>query len=174
MLATISGYAFNWQTGADNLMLVSIGNGRSGDAPVSEEAPRMMAAKLAIKSLMSALLDCSELHQALLQWMSRCPTPWTIDDEIGNLKGDQLGGQPLLHYLRYDVKLEPAWLATLGLTYPPAKLAHIRQFDRPDLADDWLALGRLAADRQVGKDHLPKSFDAVAPPHADDSAPAER
>jgi patatin-like phospholipase len=100
MLATISGYAFDWPVGADNLMLVSVGNGATGDAPTHDRVAKIPSAQLAIKSLMSIMQDCSQLNQTLLQWMARCPTPWHMDGEIGNLGKDQLGREPLLHYVR--------------------------------------------------------------------------
>ncbi len=164
MLATIRGYAFNWPTGADKMMLVSIGNGAAGDAPTHDRVSRIPAAQLAVKSLISMMQDCSQLNQALLQWMSQCPTPWPIDGEIGDLSDDQLGGDPLLHYLRYDVVLDLPWLQKLKLDYSSSKLRHIRQFDRPDLVSEWLDIGRRAAADQVDEKHFPAVFDAIATP----------
>jgi predicted acylesterase/phospholipase RssA len=159
MLATISGYGFNWKTGADNLMLVSVGNGAAGDAPAQEQASRITSAQLAIKSLLSMMRDCSKLNQAMLQWMSRCPTRWMLDTEIEDLANDRIAERELLHYMRYDVELEAAALAELGLTFGSGELAEIREFDRPELVSVWLDIGRHAADKQVRDKHFPGSFD---------------
>jgi hypothetical protein len=111
--------------------------------------------------------DCSELNQALLQWMSYCPKPWWIDGEMGDLSGDQLGPQPLLHYVRYDVELAAAWLSEhLELSYSPGLLAEIRRFDRPDLSPEWLKIGRRGAEAQVKDDHFPAAFNKIPKPQA--------
>jgi predicted acylesterase/phospholipase RssA len=161
-LATISGYAFDWTVGADKLMLVSVGNGAAGDPPTHEQVPAMPSAQLAIKSLMSIIQDCSQLNQTLLQWMARCPTPWHMDGEIGNLGNDQLGREPLLHYVRYDVELKLPWLHAHDLPYSADKLKQIRQFDRPDLVADWIEIGLRAAKNQVDATHFPTMFDPVS------------
>lgn len=161
MLTTVHGYGFRWRRGADDLLLVSVGNGAAGDVPTADRATRIPAALLGIKSLSSVMRDCSELNQALLQWMSRCPNRWHIDEEIGDLSKNQLAPEPLLHYLRYDVMLEAQWLkAHLGLDYDAQGLAEIRLFDRPDLTDEWLKIGKRAAD-QVKDDHFPAVFNAL-------------
>jgi patatin-like phospholipase len=165
MLATLKGYGFRWPTGAEKLMLVSVGNGNAGDAPTHDRATSIPSALLGVKSLSSMMRDCSELNQALLQWMSRCPTPWQIDSEIGNLADDQLGAQALLHYIRYDVVLEADWLLEHPkLSYNPAELAKIRMFDRPELLTEWLKIGRRSAELQVKPDHFPAAFDAIPQP----------
>jgi uncharacterized protein len=165
MLATIKGYGFCWPTGAERMMLVSVGNGAAGDVPTHDRAASMLAGLLGIKALGSMMRDCSELNQALLQWMGQCPNPWPIDNEIGDLSDDQLGPKPLLHYIRYDVVLESQWLQEhLKLAYDPIRLAEIRLFDRPDLTPEWLNIGHLSAARQVKEGHFPSVFDAIPAP----------
>jgi hypothetical protein len=61
--------------------------------------------------------------------------------------------------MRYDVELEAAALAELGLTFGSGELAEIREFDRPELVSVWLDIGRHAADKQVRDKHFPGSFD---------------
>jgi uncharacterized protein len=162
MLATVNGYAFRWETGADKLMVVSVGNGAAGDMTAHDRAARIPAGYLGVKAMLSMMRDSSQLNQALLQWMSRCPTPWWIDGEIGDLSGDQLGPEPLLHYLRYDVELEAEWLAKhLNLSYAPKRLAEIRRFDRPDLEGEWLQIGERGAKEQVKEEQFPRVFNIM-------------
>jgi len=159
MLATLKGYGFRWSTGADKLLLVSVGNGSAGDALTHDRAARIPAGLLGVKAMLSMMRDCSQLNQALLRWMSRCPNPWSIDGEIGDLSDDQLGREPLLHYLRYDVELDGAWLEkNLNLSFSPKPLAEIRQFDRPDLSEEWKVIGSRSAEMQVSEMHLPVEF----------------
>ena len=114
---------------------------------------------------MSMMHDCNQLNQALLQWMSRCPNPWPIDRESGDLSQDQLGPDPLLHYIRYDVELDASWLKeNLDLSFTPKRLAEIRQFDRPDLSKEWLEIGRRSAEKQVSEEHFPLVFDEISRP----------
>jgi len=164
MLATINGYKFCWPTGADRLMLVSVGNGSTSESPTHDKGLNILAALLGVKALTSMMQDCSQLNEALLQWMSRCRNPSRIDREIGDLSGDQLGPQPLLHYVRYDVELETKWLHGLGLSYSRERLAEIGQFDRPDLLPEWLKIGRLSAEAYVKDVHFPSAFDAIPEP----------
>jgi hypothetical protein len=165
MLATMTGYEYRWPTGADKLLLVSVGNGAAGDAPTHDRVARIPAVLLGVKAMLSMMRDSSQLNQALLQWMSRCPTAWSIDGEIGDLSHDQLGPEPLLHYLRYDVELEDAWLQKkLKLSFSPKRLAEIRQFDRPDLSKEWEKIGSISAEMQVSEMHFPPTFDRKTDP----------
>jgi hypothetical protein len=165
MLATVRGYEFNWPMGADRLLLVSIGNGAAGEPPTHGEVSQMTSGMLGFKSMLSIVRDSSSFHQSLLQWMARCPNPWEIDSEVGDLSRDQLGREPLLHYMRYDAILRGKWLAEkLNISYLPDKLNEIRRFDRPDLAPEWLKIGRAAADVQIDEKHFPRTFDLPAWP----------
>jgi hypothetical protein len=167
MLATVRGYEFNWPTGADKLLLVSIGNGAAGEPPTDDQISQMTPGMLAYKSVLSIVRDSSSFHQSLLQWMARCPNPWEIDTEIGDLSLDQLGREPLMHYMRYDAILRGKWLAEkLNISYPPDMLDAIRKFDRPDLADEWIRIGQAAADVQIDEKHFPRAFDLPVLPAA--------
>lgn len=66
MHATIDGYRVNRPTGAENILLVSVG---TGDAD-PQQAPATIAAAGAIQSLLSLLDDCGALVETMLQWMS--------------------------------------------------------------------------------------------------------
>jgi hypothetical protein len=82
-------------------------------------------------SLASLMDDAAALNEILLQWLSDSPTARTIDGEIGDLGGDLLGPEPLLTYLRYDVRLERDWLAEkLALELQEQQLASLHQDGR--------------------------------------------
>jgi len=161
MTATLEGYGFRWPLGADRLMVVSVGTGSPAHAHKSEALSRMPAALMAVQALQSMMQDCNWLVQALLQWMSKSPTAWSIDGEMGDLNGDHLAGaNPLLHYLRYDAVLWAEWLESrLGLKFDPVELTAISALDRPELAAQLLDIGRRAAEIQVLPAHFPGSFD---------------
>ena len=155
MLATLKGYGFRWPLGADRLTLVSIGTGSPTHLPLAKSVSHMPAALLAVTALRSMMQDCNWLNQALLQWMGTSPTLWPIDSEMGDLAVDQLGENPLLHYLRYDAPLSVIWLeAKLGLQLTPTQVAALEALDRPELAPRLLDIGRRAAESQVLAEHF--------------------
>lgn len=116
LIATLKGYPFHWQTGEDQILLVSVGTGIS--------APRF-----SIKQVMNnrmwnwarqvpdmLMRDASAQSHLLLQYLSRSPTRSVIDLEVNNMQHDLLGGVPQLSYLRYNVGLETNQLQHLGIT----------------------------------------------------------
>ena len=84
MFATLAGYKVEWPTGADKMLLVSLGTG-SRDPQVS---PMAIEAGNALKSLVSLMDDCAALVETMLQWMSTSPTARSIDSDMGDLKDD--------------------------------------------------------------------------------------
>jgi hypothetical protein len=147
MLATIKGYGFRWNTGADRLRLISLG---TGFHPMSADQVPTNPLLLGVTGLRSILEDNSWLVQTMLQWLGKSPTPWPIDGEIGDLRDDQLGSEPLLSYERYDVELTQKWLAdTLNVKVSPAELAQLCTIDDPKRAQAMLTLGRAAAATQI-------------------------
>jgi hypothetical protein len=101
MYATLGGYEVNWKTGPEQMLLVSVGTGASDPS----RAPSQIAAEGAIKALLGLMDDCAALVETVMQWMSSTSTVRVIDREIGDLRGDQMAGSPVLSYLRYDVAL---------------------------------------------------------------------
>ena len=155
MLAAINGYGFRWPTGHDNIALMSLGTGHQ---PMNAHAVGGLwkpSVLLAILGLRSVIEDNSWLAQTMLQWLGNCPAPWEIDGEIGDLKDDQLGPAPLLHYERYEVKFDRDWLQQkLGVSIGEKELGRYHLMDRPEMVDSLLALGRLAAKVQMPVDAL--------------------
>jgi hypothetical protein len=160
MLASLGGYGFNWPLGPESLLLCSVGTGAQPIARHAVDVARMSGASLALESLMSMMHDCNWLNQTLLQWLSVCPTPWAIDSEIGDVSSDHFAGRAFLHYLRYNIVFDRAWLESqLSLDVSDKDLAALIRMDRPELAQRLLDLGRAAAVVQVKDSHLPACFD---------------
>ncbi|MCB1807494.1 MAG: patatin-like phospholipase family protein [Candidatus Competibacteraceae bacterium] len=150
LVATVQGYGFGWPVGVGRLQLTSVGTGHKPLSFEAEKLAQQPGALLGVQALLSLMGDCNWLTQALLQWLSHCPTPWPIDREMGDLSQDQLGNGPFLHYLRYDVELTAESLKTqLGVTLSVAEVERLNQMDRPDLVERLLEIGRLAAERSV-------------------------
>jgi hypothetical protein len=161
MLGTCTGYGLNWPFGEDRLLLVSLGTGYRVRRVPAEDVIRMPALRLAAESMLSIMEDANWLAQAVLQWMARSPTSWTIDSEIGDLKDENLGpGPAFMSYLRYELALEPQWLqSTLGVDVSQRECDRLYAIDEPENVATLGRLGRLSAAAQIDPEHLPAAFD---------------
>lgn len=161
MLATLKGFGLNWPFGADQLMLVSVGTGSRTSRLEAKKVLDMPAVALAGQSVLSIMADCDWLNQTILQWLSRSPTAWPIDSEIESLDDDLLGGgEPLLHYLRYNVRFERDWLQhTLNLAFTEAEVNSLFAMDQPKNVAILAQLGATAGLAQVKAEHFPATFD---------------
>ena len=163
MLATINGYGFRWPVGTDKVLLTSVG---TGHIPLTGQAmPGRFAfsAALAVHALRSVIDDCSFLGQTMLQWFGATPTPTTINSEIGDLSGDQLGAHSLFRYLRYNIEVSADWIGEkLRRPLTPRELKELKQMDQPESIPLLLELSRLAARQQISPEHFPAVFDRFA------------
>jgi len=158
MFATLSGYRVAWRTGAEKLLVVSVGTG-SRDALV---VPATSAAGNALKSLVSLMDDCADLMETLLQWMSASPTARVIDRELGDLGDDAIAPAPLISYLRYNVALTKDSLTTLDVSLPDKKIESLSAMDDPDNMNTLQEVGAKAAKQQVRVEDFPVKFDLSA------------
>lgn len=146
MYATVDGYRIGWPTGADKMLLVSIGTG-AADPDVKKAN---ITAVHAIKVLLSLMDDCASLQETLLQWLSSSPTAREIDSELGDLSHDLVAGTPLLSYLRYNVDLRQESLARLDPELTDPKLIEsLSAMDAPENMTVLHRLGQLAAERDI-------------------------
>lgn len=161
MLATLSGFGLNWPMGANRLMLVSVGTGSRRLDLDPKEVLKMPAVQLAGQAVLSIMDDCNWLNQTILQWLSRSPTAWQIDSEIEDLGQDVLGGgEPLLHYLRYNLFFDSGWLKqNLNIELAPEQVSSLFAMDRPENVQTLSELGQTAGQVQVTEAHFPAGFD---------------
>lgn len=157
MYATLDGYRIGWTTGADKLLVVSIGTG-SRDLKV---APAKLAADNALKSLLSLMDDCANLVETLLQWMSTSQTARVIDSELDNLRHDLIAPAPLISYLRYNVALTKVALAQIGMEFDDEKIEDLSAMDDPGNMKILQEIGAKAAKQQLRAEDFPSNFDLV-------------
>ena len=158
LFATLKGYNLNWSSGADNLLLVSVGTGRSDPS----NDPQSLAAAGAITALMSLMNDCGNLVETMMQWLSSSATNRVIDSECGDLSGDVLGGKPMLTYIRYDTALSKENAISLcpELALPLGeRLNDIHAMDNPETMDLMLAMARKLAQDSVHDNQFEPRFD---------------
>jgi uncharacterized protein len=159
MLAGIKGYGFNWPIDKDRLLLVSIGAGGRQPTLDPVKGLRMAPVALAIHALQGVSWDTQVQALQLLQWISENPRPWHINSEVGTLEGELLGDRQLLRFRRYDVKLDPRWIAErTDLSVPEAEILRLDDFVNPAIMQDVYAIATKVAEREVKPDDFPATF----------------
>lgn len=141
-LATLKSYGFEWPSGEDQILMLSVGAGywrprldSAAGKPFEDLAPIAVRATEALKGMIH---DTGVATIATMQALSRPPKPWRIDGELDNMASDHLSPFPLLTFQRLDVPLEREALATLALECTEEELLVMRE-----LAADDATLARL-------------------------------
>ncbi len=153
LMATSAPYRLGWPTGADQLLLVSVGTGTvPQDSPTL--APRSMNLLYEIGAVPKALMFAALNQQDLACRMfadTLCGPP--LDGEVGDLVADGRSGLPALFtYVRYNVDLTRRGLDALGL--PRVQPGDVQRLDGVRHLESLTALGRAAAAAQVRPDHF--------------------
>jgi hypothetical protein len=159
MIATLSGYPFHWQTGDEQLLLTSVGTGFWQEHTSVDDVLDSNLYDWAKALPMMLMNDASMQNQLILQWLSQSPTAWDIDLEVGDLSGELLVPEPLMHYLRYNVRLNADELCDMGLPEFGSRISDYYELSCAEHRRDMLKIGRAAALRQIRPDHFPKAFD---------------
>ena len=159
LMATIKGYAFNWELGPEQLLVVSLGTGRkSANVGVSEGLEATSLAH-AMRALASVMDDCGDLVETTMQWLSQSPTAREIDRELGKVEA-AVGAEPRLSYLRYNVIFEPDWFREkLGLDWSDKDVVALAAMDEPANMPKLDEVGKLAGTRMIQDKHFPAAFD---------------
>ena len=153
-LVTVPTYGFSWPTGESSLRIVSIGTGRTRHRMDAGRARQMTAAGLAIRALSGLISDCDNQTLFAMQALGKTLTPWQINSEVGALEGYCIAPEPLFTFVRYNVELEPDWLAdTLGIKVKPGQLERLRQIDDAQMIPLAHEIGIAAAEKMVSADH---------------------
>jgi hypothetical protein len=159
LAATLNGYPFHWRTGAETLMLVSIGTGIWHRSDDPDEYLKYTHLGWAAEAPAIMMDDATWQNQLLLQYFSNSPTAVEIDAEVGNLSGDLIASNPLLTYLRYNAELSEKRLEELGFPRSSEDLELLRKMDRADSRHTLFEIGEAAAKEQIEEAHFPIAFD---------------
>jgi len=155
MVAAVQGHGFRWQTGADKILLISVGTGTYKQTFSTEALQNMVAAEQGLRALKSLMDDCGRMNHAMLQWITHCVTPWKIDRAFGDMQHDSASGPRLATYARYNVLLEQSWLKTeVKIECGQEKLAKIAELDNPAQMEELAAIGAVAAKSQINSSHF--------------------
>ncbi|GAM99180.1 patatin [alpha proteobacterium U9-1i] len=128
-VATLKHYGFNWPSGDDRLMMISIGTGYWRPALRYDTLQNDLlhtvapAAARAVFALTSMIHDASLNTLVTMQALSAPPRPWRINSEIEDMRGAHLSPVPVLHFQRMDARLDDeSEIRRLGLNYSAAQL----------------------------------------------------
>jgi predicted acylesterase/phospholipase RssA len=153
--ATVEGHRVCWKTGAEDLLIVSVGTGR-GD-PSRKQA--WGSAKGAIQSLFSMMDDSASLVETLMQLLSTGETHRVIDEEIGALDKDFIGEEPRFTYVRYDLPLVRHYVNELKPNISEDRIDRLKKMDDPRNMELLKELANQDAIRKINSKHFPASFD---------------
>lgn len=163
MVATLKGFPFHWKTGADNLLLVSVGTGmgRLNRLPKNISDNNLLNWAQQIPDMF--MQDASWHNQAILQWLSKSPTAWEIDGEIGDLQDDLLGGDSngkgVLSYLRYNMWIDEKNLGDImKRPYTKPEIDGLTEMSNAASRFELNKIGKAGADVQVKAEHFPENF----------------
>jgi patatin-like phospholipase/acyl hydrolase len=150
-MATAQPYGIGWKTGVDDLLIVSIGTGRSPNERPDLEGDDLWLldhAKNIPSALMNAAADGWDMSCRVI---GECRFGAEVDREFGNLqvrKSDWgKDGSKHFSYLRYDPDVTQAGLRRLKL--PKVDPAAMRQMDSTDHIPDIQRVGMTYAEKYV-------------------------
>jgi hypothetical protein len=130
LMATLEPYRLMWPTGAEQLLLVSVGTGAAAEANAHLQPGQMNTLYNAL-SVPAALMHAASTEQDMLcRVFGDCRHGGELDREVLDLRGNVSTGSlgpKLFTYLRYNADLSAAGLAELGL--PHIEPAQVQQMD---------------------------------------------
>jgi hypothetical protein len=176
LMTILKAYNLCWEMGPERLSVVSIGTGSHRARVIPEKLGMGRTTKLAIHALTSLMSDMQTFILTQMQYLGESPDPWSINSEIGTMKGDAPPNGKLFRFIRYDVRLELPWIEqelgpeveeAFGRKLTDLDVVRMRSMDDPTIIPDIYKLGKLAAQKQVKEEHwlgeLPAWCDQTPP-----------
>ena len=146
-----------WSTGADQMLIVSVGTGTSPDVRQGLE-PEDMNLLFNATSIPSALMFAALNEQDLLcRVFGDCLAGDPLDRELGSLMpglGALGAGQKLFTYVRYNAELTRDGLDAIGCKQ--IKPEAVQKLDAVESIPDLRAVGAAVGKEKVRKDHFAK------------------
>jgi hypothetical protein len=162
LMATLKAYGLCWQTGPEQLNLVSIGTGSNRERLSPDTLGLGRTARIAYAALTSLMTDVQSFILGQMQYLGECPMPWWINSEVGKLEGEGPPCGKQFRFLRYDVRLELDWIEQelgedvekeFGRRLSEVDVVRMRSLDDPTIIEDLYRLARIAARKQVRPEH---------------------
>ncbi len=163
MMATVPQYRLCWPTGADKMLVVSVGTGTSPNAN-SDLAPGEMNLLYNASSIPSALMFAAANEQDFLcRVFGDCRSGDPLDREVGDLiapaaplpdgREASWPAQPkLFTYMRYNAELTADGLTKLGVGHIVP--AHVQEMDSVEHIAELQEVGTAVAAKKVQAAHF--------------------
>jgi patatin-like phospholipase/acyl hydrolase len=151
-----------WQTGKDNLLIVSVGTGRREKKLDAAKWTNPNLAKLAPQVSEQFMNDANELVEAMMQFLGYCPDEHDyrdIDREIGNLKNDFLNEKKHFTYVRYNTELIKNTIDKYKIEdIADDVIESLTEMDRSDNVDVLIKIGSKIAASEIKPGNFPDNF----------------
>lgn len=147
-MATAAPYGINWETGADKLLIVSIGTGKTPNARPDLEAGDLWLLDHA-RNIPSALMNAASAGWDMAcRTLGECRFGEAVDNEFGQMErpAGSTSGR-LFSYVRYDPDVTREGLDALGLGGIDA--AHVRLMDSTEHIAEIQQVGARFAEKKV-------------------------
>ena len=157
LMATSEPYRLGWQTGAEKMLIVSVGTGASANAN-SNLSPEEMNLLYNASTIPAALMGAALNEQDFLcRVFGDCVVGDMLDREVGDVIGQGIKDVPkLFRYARYNAELSREGLDALGLK--KIKPEHVQQMDSVEHISEMQEVG-CAVAKKVRSEHF-KGFAA--------------
>lgn len=115
-MATLPEYRLEWPTGADHILLVSVGTGMVSRS-LTQLTPDKVGLLDALPTALQSLVSSGTAEQDLMcRSFALVVAGDPVDGEVGDLHGEAaIGGRALFTYARYNADLTPKGLERCGL-----------------------------------------------------------
>ncbi|SJM91526.1 Patatin [Crenothrix polyspora] len=156
-MATAKPYAVNWQTGADQMLIVSVGTGNAANARLDLKEGDLWLLDHA-KNIPSALMNAATAGWDMTcRVLGKCRHGAIIDREIGDMvmpssDDSNFTGAKLFTYMRYDPDVSQSGLNALGLNDVDA--TKVQVMDSVDYITDIQRVGTRYASNHVDIEHF--------------------
>jgi uncharacterized protein len=153
LMATLDSYRLRWPTGADKLLLVSIGTGTTPTVRSSLKAEDMNLL-YNIECVPSAVMLAALNEQDFLcRVFGDCLAGPALDSEVDDLIGvNSPAGTNLFTYLRYNTELSTESLRSLGLD--GVRPEDVQCLDSVDHIPELQQIGQAVAEQQIKEQHF--------------------
>jgi patatin-like phospholipase/acyl hydrolase len=155
LMATVEPFNLNWPSGADKMLIISVGTGTSPQANANLQ-PDEMNLLYNASSIPSALMFAALNEQDFLcRVFGDCLAGTVLDLEVGDMIGKHGPAMPkLFTYMRYNAELTEKGLAQLRL--PHIKPANVQALDSVDHIGELSQVGQAVAAQQIKAEHFAK------------------
>lgn len=155
-MATAAPYALNWSSGADRMLIVSVGTGSVAKARPDLQADDLWLLDNA-KNIPAALMNAASAGWDMAcRTLGECRHGGPIDSEYGDMVCApgvcNWTGTKLFSYLRYDPDVSASGLRVLGLG--DIETAHVQKLDSVQHIVDIQRVGQTYAAQHVLPDHF--------------------